>query len=482
MENSPNARAPHIWEALISLISLMIGIGASIAFFGTDPHIPMLLGVAVACVIAWRCGFTWQTMQDGMVGGITNALPAVIILLIIGILIAIWIQAGVVPTLIYYGLKILSPAVFLPAALIICALTSLATGTSWGTTGTIGVALMGVGGGLGLPLPVVAGAVLSGAYFGDKMSPLSDTTNMAPAMVGTDLYTHIKHMSYTTGVAFGLTFIIEVVLGLTLSAEGSDLTKVTEILATLETSYSINLILLLPPLLVMVVAYRKVPAIPGIASGLFAAVILSIIMQGTGYKELVSVGFSGFKSETGVAAVDTLLSRGGLESMLYTISLVLCAMMFGGVMERTGQLKVLANALLERAKSTGSLIFSTALTGIGTNLLLCDQYMAIVVTGRTYADAYRERGLHPKNLSRATEDSATVTANLVPWNSGGAYQAATLGVATLAYLPFNFFCWLSPIVTILFGVFGITIHKLDKDAEEAAAPAAVTDTSEAAPN
>ena len=268
----------------------------------------MLLGVTVACIIAWRCGFTWQTMQDGMVAGINNALPAVMILLIIGILIAIWIQAGVVPTLIYYGLNILSPAVFLPAALIICALTSLATGTSWGTSGTIGVALMGVGGGLGLPLPVVAGAVLSGAYFGDKMSPLSDTTNMAPAMVGTDLYTHIKHMSYTTGVAFGLTFIIEVVLGLTLSAEGSDLGKINEILTTLDTNYSINPIMLVPPLLVMVVAYKKVPAIPGIASGLFAAVVLSIIMQGTGYKELVSVGFSGFKSQTGVAAVDTLLS------------------------------------------------------------------------------------------------------------------------------------------------------------------------------
>lgn len=466
--NDEGARAPHIWEAGLSMLSLVIGISVSIVVYGTDPHVPMLFGVIVACLIAWKCGFKWETVQSGMLGGITNALQAIVILLIIGILIATWILAGVVPSLIYYGLEFLSPSVFLPTALLLCAVTSLATGTSWGTSGTIGVALIGIGAGLGLPLPVVAGAVLSGAYFGDKMSPLSDTTNMAPAMVGTDLYTHIKHMSYTTGVSFGLTILIEIVLSIVLGAKSSDLSEIEEILTTLDANFMISPIMLIPPVLVMVVSFKKVPAIPGIAAGALAAIVLAVLFQGADYNDVVSVSFGGFKSETGVAAVDELLSRGGLESMLYTISLVIVAMMFGGIMERTGQLRVLAAGILERARSTGSLIASTALTGIGANMLLCDQYMAIVVTGRTYAEEYRNRGLHPKNLSRAVEDSATVTANLVPWNSGGAFQAATLGVATLAYLPFNFFCWLSPIVTILFGVFGWTIHRTDESEGEAA--------------
>ena len=471
----PNgARMPTMWEATISFFSLVLGIGISILIFGMDPHIPMLLGVIVASIVALRCGFPWDIIQEGMVKGIANALPAMIILLIVGVLIGIWILAGVVPTLIYYGLKILSPEIFLPAALIICAITSTATGTSWGTTGTIGVALMGVGAGLGLPLPIVAGAVLSGAYFGDKMSPLSDTTNLAPAMAGTDLYTHIKHMSYTSGVAFLLTLIIEIVIGMQMGSTEGNLERIQTILATLEQTFTINLVLLLPPIIVIVVSYKRVPAIPGITLGVLAGVLCAIGLQGANYETLVNAAFGGFVSETGVEDVDSLLSRGGLESMLYTISLIIVAMMFGGVMERTLQLKVVADKVLTWAQSTGSLILSTALTCIAANIILCDQYMAVVMGGRTYAQAYRERGLAPQNLSRAVEDSGTVTANLVPWNSGGAYQAATLGVATIAYLPFNFFCWLSPIVTIVFGVMGWTITPLDKSKSEDSSDAAAT--------
>jgi len=464
------ARLPTMLESLISLFSLVVGIGVSILIFGMDPHIPMLLGVIVASIVALRCGFHWDVIQHGMVAGIANALPAMIILLIVGVLIGIWILAGVVPTLIYYGLMLLSPAVFLPAALLICAITSTATGTSWGTTGTIGVALMGVGAGLGLPLPIVAGAVLSGAYFGDKMSPLSDTTNLAPAMVGTDLYTHIKHMSYTTGVSFALTLVIEIVIGMQYGGGDGNLERIDTIMSTLDQTFTINPVLFLPPLIVMVVSFRKIPAIPGITLGVLAGVLCAIGLQGANYEMLVNAAFSGYTSETGVEDVDSLLSRGGLESMLYTISLIIVAMMFGGVMERTFQLKVVADRILTWAQSTGSLITATALTCIGANIVLCDQYMSIVMGGRTYAQAYRERGLAPQNLSRAIEDSGTVTANLVPWNSGGAYQAATLGVATLAYLPFNFFCWLSPLVTILFGVMGWTITPLKRDETESAAP------------
>lgn len=429
----------------------------------------MLLGVMVASIVALRCGFDWHTIQNGMVRGITNALPATIILIIVGILIGVWILAGVVPTLIYYGLIILSPAIFLPATLIICALTSLATGTSWGTTGTIGVALMGVGAGLGFPLPLVAGAVLSGAYFGDKMSPLSDTTNMAPALAGTDLFTHIKHMSYTSGVAFGLTLIIEIVIGFQYGGGEGDLQRITTMLMLLDENFTINVVMILPPLVVMVVSYRKMPAIPGITLGVVAGVILAIGLQGADYQSIANSAFSGYEAATGNADVDSLISRGGMNSMMYTISLVIVAMMFGGVMERTNQLKAIADKVLAMANSTGSLVLSTVLTCIGANMVLCDQYMAIVMGARTYAQAYRDRGLAPENLSRAVEDSGTVTANLVPWNSGGAYQAATLGVATIAYAPFAFFCWLSPIVTLVFGYMGWTMTKLDPEAEVAAA-------------
>lgn len=471
----PGARAPHFWEATISLFSLVVGISVSIVIYGLDPHIPMLLGIIVASIVALRCGFKWHTIQNGMVRGITNALPATIILIIVGILIGVWILAGVVPTLIYYGLTFLSPSIFLPATLIICAITALATGTSWGTTGTIGVALMGVGAGLGFPLPLVAGAVLSGAYFGDKMSPLSDTTNMAPALAGTDLFTHIKHMSYTTGVAFGLTFIIELVIGFQYGGGDSDLERISTILALLDDNFIINVAMLLPPLVVVVVSYKKMPAIPGITLGVITGVILAFGLQGADYSTVSNAAFSGFEAATGNEDVDSLLSRGGMSSMMYTISLVLVAMMFGGVMERTNQLKAIADKVLALAKSTGGLITSTVLTCISANMILCDQYMAIVMGARTYAQAYEERGLAPENLSRAVEDSGTVTANLVPWNSGGAYQAATLGVATIAYAPFAFFCWLSPIVTLLYGYMGWTIWKLepkqDSDAEDASTAA-----------
>ena len=461
------ARAPHLWEAIVSLLSLVVGISVSIVIYGLDPQIPMLLGVIVASIVALRCGFKWETIQEGMIRGIANALPAMIILIVVGILIGVWILAGVVPTLIYYGLEVLSPKIFLPATVAICALTALATGTSWGTTGTIGVALIGVGSGLGFPLPLVAGAVLSGAYFGDKMSPLSDTTNLAPAMAGTDLFTHIKHMAYTTGVAITLTLIIETVIGLSYSGGTGNVERIDTMLTVLDETFTINPVMLLPPLIVMVVSYRRVPAIPGIALGAIAGAVCAIGLQGADYDAIASAAFGGYESDTGTEDVDSLLSRGGMQSMMYTISLIIVAMMFGGVMERTAQLRVIAGKVLSWADSTGSLILSTVLTSIGANLILCDQYMAIIMGARTYAEAYRDRGLAPQNLSRAVEDSATVTANLVPWNSGGAYQAATLGVATIAYAPFAFFCWLSPLVTILYGYMGWTITPLSESDEKA---------------
>jgi NhaC family Na+:H+ antiporter len=465
MATKREKRDPYLWEALISIIGLIIFISLAIVRYETDPHVPILLGVLIAAIIGMRAGYSWKDIETGMLNGITNSLQAIVILAIIGILIGVWILSGVVPTMLYYGLKILHPKIFLPATLIICAITSLATGTSWGTAGTIGIALIGIGEGLGFPLPIVAGAVLSGAYFGDKMSPLSDTTNMAPAMVGTDLYTHIKHMSYTTGVSFGLAFLIEVVIGFFYGGGEANLEKVNQILTGIDAQFSVNPLLLIPPLIIIVLAFRKIPAVPGIVIGILAAAILGVIFQRNSFGNLLSASYGGYASSSGVEAVDNLLTKGGLESMMYTVSLVICAMMFGGIMEKTNQVRVVVNVILKKAQSTGSLITATVLTAIGANLILCEQYMAIVMTSKMYAQAYKEKGLHPKNLSRAVEDSATVTANLVPWNSGGAYMAATLGVATIAYLPFNFFCWLSPIVSVLYGWFNITIDPIDEEIE-----------------
>jgi NhaC family Na+:H+ antiporter len=456
-------REPYLWESLISIVGLIFFISLAIVRYECDAHVPILLGVLVAALIGLRAGYSWKDIETGMLNGITNSLQAIVILEIIGILIGVWILSGVVPTLLYYGLKVMHPSIFLPATLIICSITSLATGTSWGTTGTIGIALIGIGAGLGFPLPIVAGAVLSGAYFGDKMSPLSDTTNLAPAMAGTDLYTHIKHMIYTTGISYALTLIIEFVLGLFYGGGQANLDSVNQILTGIQSQFSINPLLLIPPILVMLLAYRKIPAVPGIVIGVLAAGVLGVIFQGNNFGNLLSVAYGGYVSNSGIEAVDNLLTKGGFQSMMYTVSLIICAMMFGGIMEKTNQLRVVVQFILKKSQSTGSLISATIMTAIGCNLILCDQYMSIVMTGKMYSQSFKDKGLHPKNLSRAIEDSATVTANLIPWNSGGAYQAATLGVPTIAYLPFNFFCWLTPIISMLYGWFNITIEPLEQN-------------------
>ena len=465
MASKREKRDPYLWEAAVSILSLIVFISLAIVRYETDAHVPILLGVLIAAIVGLRAGFTWKEIETGMLNGITNSLQAIVILVIIGILIGVWILSGVVPTLLYYGLKILHPKIFLPAALIICSITSLATGSSWGTSGTIGIALIGIGDGLGFPLPLVAGAVLSGAYFGDKMSLLSDTTNMAPAMVGTDLYTHIKHMSYTTGLSYAITLVLEFLISLFYGGGQANLESVNQILSGIDAQFSVNPLLLLPPIIVMVLAFRKIPAVPGIVIGILAAGLLGVLFQGNTFGGLLQAAYGGYVSTSGVEAVDNLLTKGGFASMMYTVSLVICAMMFGGIMEKTNQLRVVVKIILKKAQSTGSLITATVLTAIGSNLILCDQYMSIVMTGKMYAQSYKDQKLHPKNLSRAIEDSATVTANLVPWNSGGAYQAATLGVPTIAYLPFNFFCWITPIISILYGWFNITIDPMEEEAE-----------------
>jgi NhaC family Na+:H+ antiporter len=428
---------------------------------GLPPHIPLIFGTVVAALLSLRLGFTWDELQQGIVDGIVIALPACLILLVIGMLIGTWILSGIVPTMIFYGLQLISPPVFLVTTCLICALVSLATGSSWSTAGTVGIALIGVGQGLNIPPPLVAGAIVSGAYFGDKMSPLSDTTNLAPGVAGTDLFTHVRHMIYTTGPSLVISLILYLVLGLKYGGRELNTDSIAAIVTALDASFLIHWGLLLPPALVIAMVILRVPALPALLGGAAIGGVVAMIAQGSDLATVVSVAQAGFAAETGLAAVDDLLTRGGMESMLYTVALIICALSFGGVMERSGMLGVIAATILKFARSTGSLIFATVATCAGMNVIAPDQYLSIVVPGRMYRSAFHQAGLHPKNLSRVLEDAGTLTSPLIPWNTCGAYMWATLGVFPFAYLPYAFLNLINPLISILYGFTGWTIHRLD---------------------
>ena len=437
--------------------------GTAILYYEADPHIPMLIGTLFAAIMAMRLGFHWNDIEKSMFDGIYQALQAVIILSIIGVLIGTWILSGVVPSMIYYGLGILKPNIFLVATVLICSLTSLATGTSWGTAGTIGIALMGIAKGLGVPPAIAAGAIISGAYFGDKLSPLSDTTNLAPAVAGTDVFTHIKGMMPATMVAYGATLVIFLIMGFRLVSGTGDVSSINAIRDGIAASFTISPLLLLPPLAVIVAIALKVPAIPGITIGIIVGGALGAIMQGAHLGDLLTAAYDGYVSQTGVEMIDELLTAGGLMSMMYSISLTIIAMMFGGIMETTGQLEVIVNSIIHRIKKTGTLVATTIATGIFSNATMPEQYISIVVPGKMYAKAYRERGLHPKLLSNALESGGSVTSALIPWNTCGAFMYSVLGVSALQYAPFAFFNYLTPLVVITFAYLNIATPKIEDD-------------------
>ncbi|GFN35705.1 Na+/H+ antiporter NhaC [Tepidimicrobium xylanilyticum] len=467
------ARKPYIYEAIITFLFLILVMGTGIAKFEADPHIPMLIGAAFAALMALRLGYKWRDIEQGMIEGITQALQSVMILAIIGVLIGVWLLSGVVPAMIYYGLNILKPSIFLVATLLICSITSLATGTSWGTAGTIGIALMGVAKGLGIPAPIAAGAIISGAYFGDKISPLSDTTNLAPAMAGTDVFTHVKFMVKSNAITYIITIIVYLMVGFRFAGKSVDLSAITKIQNGLAESFNLSPILLLPPIVVIILVAKKMPAIPGIFIGVILGMIFAPIFQGANLGDILSAGFSGYVSETGVEAVDELLTAGGLENMMYSISLTIIAMMFGGIMEKTGQLEVIVNALLKRIKSVGGLVALTTATSITSNITMPEQYISIVVPGRMYAKAYKDKGLHPKTLSNVLESAGTLTSPLVPWNTCGAFLYNVLGVSAIAYGKWAIMNYLTPIVVIILGFIGskLVIAKIEDD------PGTVVETS-----
>jgi len=454
-------RKIRLGAAIIPVAFLVVSLSIVIGVFKQDPHIPIIFAAAVAAGIAVMHKHPWKQIQDGMVHGIMLAMGAVLILMIVGTMIGTWIQGGVVPTMIYYGLKILSPGYFLVATLIICSIVSLGTGSSWSTAGTVGVALIGVGSGLGIPVPLVAGAIVSGAYFGDKMSPLSDTTNLAPAVAGVDLFSHIRHMVYTTGPGYLISLILYGVIGMRFAGERIDSGNIQIILETIHANFTIHPILLLPPLLVIVMVVKKVPPLPALLGGTALGGIFGLLTQSKSLADVIMAAKSGYVSRSGVTMVDELLTRGGLDYMMNTVALIICALSFGGIMEKTGMLEVLAKSLLKRVRRTGSLVATTIFSCIGMNIIASDQYMAIVIPGRMYKKAFDEMGLHPKNLSRALEDSGTLSSPLIPWNSCGAFMGATLGVNPLLYLPYAFLNLTNPVVSIFYGYTGITMEKVE---------------------
>jgi NhaC family Na+:H+ antiporter len=421
-------------------------------------------------------------MLDGAIESISSAMGALIILLLIGSLAGTWMMSGIVPSMIYFGLKLLSPSIFLFAACIICSVVSLATGSSWSTIATIGIAMLGIGNALGINEGLTCGAIISGSYFGDKMSPLSDTTNLAPAMAGTDLISHIKYMMWTTIPSIIITLIIFFIIGLNLDAQVGQLTQIESLQNALSTSFNISSWTLIVPIIVIIMIIKKVPAIPALLFGSIAGGVYGAIFQPNIIEEIsgsVSVSSLDYIKNSYIAvvnamtvdvdiqtsniAVNDLISTSGMSGMLNTIWLIICAMSFGGIMEKTGFLSTITSSLMKFVNSQKSLILTTSGTCLFLNITASDQYLAIVVPGRMFASSYKKYGLDPKNLSRTLEDTATVTSPLVPWNTCGATHAGVLGISTFIYLPYCFFNLISPVMTLIFAYGNIKITKLSKD-------------------
>ncbi len=475
-------KTPSLLLSLTPIVVLVIMLAINISLFGEDSisgpnQIALMFAAAVAGVIAILHGYKWKEIRKRIVLSIGDAMPSILILFLIGSLAGTWMLSGVVPTLIYYGLEMLNPTIFLVVAVVISAVVSLATGSSWSTIATIGIALLGIGTALGFSQAMVAGAIISGAYFGDKMSPLSDTTNLAPAMAGTDIITHIKYMTYTTFPSIILTLIIFMVLGFTNTPNTSSV-GTTEMLTAIDEIFYINPVLLLVPIILIIIIIRKTAPIPALFIGSLLGAVAALIFQSellhelatdehsfleAAYMTITQSMFGTLEIYSDNPAISKLLSTGGMAGMLDTIWLVLTAMTFSGIMESAGMLIRIAESIVKFAKSTGSLVASTVVTSILMNITASEQYISIVVPGRMYADIYKRKGLKPEVLSRTLEDGGTVTSVLVPWNTCGAVQSSVLGVPTLMYAPYVFFSIISPLMTIAFAYLNIKIRRFSDD-------------------
>ena len=496
--NDTTPREPSLLQALAPLLFLVAALVCAVYLYADDAsfganQVALMLASGVAAIVGLRNGIAWDDIQGSLVHGVALAVVPIFILLSVGALIGTWILSGTVPTLIVYGMHLMHPSYFYPATCVICAIVALSIGSSWTVAGTLGVALIGVAQGMDMSLPITAGAVISGAYFGDKMSPISDTTIIAPAAAGAELFAHIRHLTWTTFPSLALALVLFTIIGFTDGASGTGEGGFGDLPQLLGAHFDLGWYLLIPLVVVFALAVLRFPAYPTIMVGALLGGVFAVVFQPelvvalAGKDELSRpmallsgawmALFEGYKATTGNAAVDDLLTRGGMVSMLNTVWLIVCALGFGAVMERTGLLERLIRSVLAAAKSTGSLIAATIATAFGTNVVAADQYMAIVLPGRLYQPEYRRRGLAPENLSRALEDGGTITSPLVPWNTCGAYMAATLGVATLDYLPYAFFNLAGPLIALGMAYAGFKILPL----RESLVAVAATEPAPAAP-
>ncbi|MDG1165737.1 MAG: Na+/H+ antiporter NhaC [Porticoccaceae bacterium] len=485
---SKTIKKPSLLDALIPVIVLISMLAGTVYVFGLDSFGPnqvaLIMAAAVAAMIGIKNGLDWKEIEQGMIDTISLSMQSILILLMVGSLIGSWILSGTVPSMIYYGVELMSPDYFYLTACLVCALLGFSIGSSWTVAGTLGIGLMGIAAALDLSLPISAGAIISGAYFGDKLSPLSETTNLAAAVTSNNLFDHIQHMLWTTIPGFIITLILFFILGI---GSGSNVVidDIEILQAAMQDTFTINPLMLVPLILLLTMAIKKLPALSTLICGtvagcLFAAVFQSDVVIALAdddslsagaavFKGLFSSMFLGYNSVTGNEALDALLSKGGMSNMLTTIGLVINAMAFGGAMRRTGLLERLVEAALSRVKSAGDLIIATVGTCIGTNLLAADQYLSIVIPGQMFVKSYEERDLSTINLSRTLEDSGTLTSALVPWNTCGAYMSATLGVSTFLYAPFAFFNIICPIIAVIYGYSQIALLELDKGQQQAVA-------------
>ncbi|MDY7043022.1 Na+/H+ antiporter NhaC [Virgibacillus sp. M23] len=456
-------RKINIWWSLVPLIVMIIAMLLTIVVFEGEPHIPLIIGTGVAALIAWNQGYNWKEIEEMMFQGIKLALPAVLIIMLVGLTIGAWIGGGVVATMIYFGLKIISPSIFLVTITILCGIVALTVGSSWATMGTIGVAGMGIGMSMGIPVPMVAGAVISGSYFGDKMSPLSDTTNLASGLTNTDLFVHIKHMFYTTFPGLLISLFVFAYLGKDFGRNTIENANIQQTIADMQANFVISPYLLLIPLLVIILVALKVPAIPSIAVGIIMGFLSEIIIQGDTIASALNVLQNGYSINTSNEMVSELFNRGGLMSMMYTVSMTIVAMTFGGILEYSGMLQAMMDQLLKIVKSTGSLIASTIGACFLTNATCSEQYISIVVPSRMFAKVYYDSGLHSKNLSRSLEDGGTLTSVFIPWNTCGVFIYGTLGVHAFAYAPYAILNFTVPLIGLLYAFTGFTIVKMDRN-------------------
>ena len=465
---------PTILEALIPVVAmlLVLFIGKGVLGFSTEPL--LIIVACVAAFVAWRVGCTWDDMLDEISQKIAKGMPAILILITVGAMVGTWMASGTIPMMIYYGVQIVSPKWLLVTAFLITCLVSVATGTSWGSVATMGVALMGIASALGVNPAATAGAVIAGSYFGDKISPLSDTTNLAPLAAGSNLYEHIGHMFWTTVPATIVSLVVYAIVGLNANtAAGATSEAVTNMMAQLDQMYDWNILILLPVILVLAGSLLKLPTIPVMILSTVVAGVEGIFMQGISLGNVLTSTVSGFNvtmitrpgfdAANAAFEVTKLLNRGGMNGIMSTTLLVFCAFCFAGIMSRAGCLEVVLKAILSVAKTTGSLILATVISCITMALTTGNSYLSILIPGEMFRDAYKERGLHPKNLSRTLEDAGTVFVPLVPWSAAGAYMAATLGVETLDYLPWAILCYIGFIFAIIYGYTGIGIAKLPKE-------------------